>query len=29
VPAALVEEFDHLEPTVFKAVERLKEVVRR
>jgi protein-glutamine gamma-glutamyltransferase len=29
VPAALVEEFDHLEPAVFKAIEQLKEAVRR
>jgi hypothetical protein len=29
VPAALVEEFDHLEPAVFKAIEQLEEAVRR
>ncbi|MDP8946799.1 MAG: DUF3488 and transglutaminase-like domain-containing protein [Actinomycetota bacterium] len=28
VPAALVEEFDHLEPAVFKAIEQLKVAVR-
>jgi hypothetical protein len=29
VPAALVEEFGHLEPTVFKAIGQLKEPARR
>jgi hypothetical protein len=29
VPVALVEEFDHLEPAVFRAIEQLKEAVRR